>query len=152
MKFSALVACALVGVPGVFSLAWLGGPQQKAASQPPQAEAVVRTVNTAEAEYRTSRGVFGDLEDIISGGLLKTPNASVTAPTVADETTATVDGYKLSVVSSPDGKHYSVTVEADPPSCRTAFFSDESGVIYTGQALGCPAPSAMWGPQSSSRP
>jgi hypothetical protein len=51
--------------------------------------------------------------------------------------------YELAVTTSLDGMYYQITLKMTRDgndkgtSCRTAFFSDEGGVIFLGKALGC---------------
>jgi hypothetical protein len=51
--------------------------------------------------------------------------------------------YKVQITTSPDATHYQVSIRPDfndkSTSCRMAAFSDDSGVIFVGQAIGCPA-------------
>lgn len=51
--------------------------------------------------------------------------------------------YTLSIIVSPDGKHYqaalirSANTEDPSTHCETAVFSDDTGLIYTGKNIGC---------------
>ena len=51
--------------------------------------------------------------------------------------------YKFQVTTSPDATHYQITIRPDfndkSTPCRTAAFSDDSGVIFLGRAIDCPA-------------
>ncbi len=57
---------------------------------------------------------------------------------VQDDTLGELRGYKLSVLVSGDGKRYHLAL-VPVSECSVAFFSNESGLIYTGKTLGCPA-------------
>lgn len=55
---------------------------------------------------------------------------------LAEPTKAVVGGRSLVLVLSDDRKHYQATV-LPAESCGVAVFTNESGVIYSGRALGC---------------
>jgi hypothetical protein len=58
--------------------------------------------------------------------------------------------YELAITTSADGQHYQITLQRtfEPNDkstfCKTAAFSDDKGVIYLGQAIGCNEPSSAY--------
>ena len=79
---------------------------------------------------------FGSLEDVIDLGQLDRTKPGIV---LNDGNSGTVKDYQLSVVTSSDGRHYQISLRPGA-GCGVSFFTNESGVIYQGQALGCPAP------------
>ncbi len=142
MRLIAIAVSASLCVLGALSLLWPSTPARERAEQLPQFEGygIVRRVNTAEAEYRASNQSYGNLEQILGQRMFQSPGANTAVPTATDETCGTLKDYKLCVISSRDGKHYTLSLVRTDTNCGPAFFSDESGVIYPGAALGCPAP------------
>jgi len=142
MKQFALAAFVLLCVPGVPSSPWPGTPPQEPAEHLSQGEGygLVRTVNTAEAEYLASRQSYGNLEEVLGQRMFHPPAAHISVPTAADAFSGTVKDYKLTVIPSQGERHYSVSLVRADRLCGPAYFSDESAVIYTGVALGCPPP------------
>ena len=55
--------------------------------------------------------------------------------------------YELTITTSPDGKHYQITLKrlADSndknTACSHAAFSDDGGLIYLGSVIDCESPS-----------
>ncbi|MGH9430863.1 MAG: hypothetical protein ACRD3T_04915 [Terriglobia bacterium] len=101
-----------------------------------QAEAVglVRTINTAELDPWFKTHAYVSLEELLQRRFLRgTGNAFV----LSDASSGGWKGYVVSVVASADGKHYLLGL-APGSGCGFSVFSNESGVIYTGRALGCP--------------
>jgi hypothetical protein len=102
---------------------------------------VLRALNTAEVTYASEAGRFGTLEELkpvltrwqagpqqtAFNGAAKLLNADASDP---------LPGWELRVVASPDGKHYTLSVK-NKQHCDVNAFSDETGVIYLGSALGC---------------
>jgi hypothetical protein len=56
---------------------------------------------------------------------------------IIDSSAGRLKDYKVSVVVSPDRRHY-VAQLIRSSDCGLALFSNETGVIYTATALGCP--------------
>ncbi len=53
--------------------------------------------------------------------------------------TAIVGAHRMTLVVSEDLKHYQAMVSA-AGSCAITLFSNETGLIYSGRALGCDRP------------
>ena len=102
-----------------------------------QALSLVRTINTVQAIIKRSRSNYGSLQDVVKqeGSQLDKSLSIISS----DGSSATVKDYRLSLVASADGQHYQISMH--PISgCGVSFFTNESGVIYQGKALGCPTP------------
>ena len=102
-----------------------------------QAEALafVRALNTAQVDTLLSSGAYASLEGLAKHRFLQDRQAQIA---LKDSALGSYADYKLSVVASKDGKHYLLGL-VPQSGCGTAFLSGESGIIYTGKALGCPA-------------
>jgi hypothetical protein len=120
----------------IISLLAVTGATQVPAPKPadPLREGVVilRVLNTVEAEMNR-KGAFVPLSAVLEAPMLKSgfPEATLSEPTKA-----LVGGRTLVFVLSEDRKHYQAMV---PPteSCGIGVFTNESGLIYSGRALGC---------------
>jgi hypothetical protein len=100
-----------------------------------QALALVRTLSSTEATLKGMGSGYGSLKDALKLGQLE-KSFSIVA---IDNSSATVKDYRISVAATADGKHFQISLH--PASgCGVSFFTNESGVIYQGIALGCPAP------------
>jgi hypothetical protein len=99
----------------------------------------LRLLNTEEYSYQHEVGRFADREEMLNylrktGTLTKSP-IDLENP----------KPYELAVTTSPDGKHYQITLKQPSDMnvkttwCRTAAFSDDAGVIFLGSAIGCEA-------------
>jgi hypothetical protein len=115
---SVVAACVPVGVTQVTAQqpACLHGPQEDArqAARKLGALTFVRRVNTTQAKAVGSTGSY------LSGDQL--PFASQVP-----------DGFAFSLASSGQAYAFSVKDTSDP--CRFAFFSDQDGVIFQGEAI-----------------
>jgi hypothetical protein len=98
-----------------------------------QALDIVRTLNTAEVDSKLMGGHFLTLAELPSHRRVKKAAWSIAQ---TDETTGTLEDYRLVVNVAPDGKHYQLSM-IPTATCGVALFSNESGVIYTGRGLGC---------------
>ena len=101
-----------------------------------QALSLVRTINTVQAIIKRSRSNYGSLQDVVKPEFQLDKSLSIIS---SDGSSAIVKDYRLSLVASADGQHYQISLH--PISgCGVSFFTNESGVIYQGKALGCPTP------------
>lgn len=48
-----------------------------------------------------------------------------------------VPGWKLNLVASADGKHFTLSLRNLPDKCGFSFFSDDHGIIYQGGWIDC---------------
>jgi hypothetical protein len=131
----------------ILTLASAQGAAQAEQEPPKKVRAVwaLRAINTAEMTYQRANGRYGTFRELAASGrftALKGPWAEPFAK--AEATTAeegAVPGYKLRIVVAANGASYSVRL-VDAESCGASFFSDEAGVIFQGQAMGCEASAA----------
>jgi hypothetical protein len=97
----------------------------------------LRTLNTAEVSYHSETGRFAPREEMLT--FLRTQGLLSQLPIDLENPKP----YELAVTTSLDGMHYQITLKMTRDGndrgtwCRTAFFSDEGGVIFLGKGLGC---------------
>jgi hypothetical protein len=97
----------------------------------------VRTLNTFEVSYRRDNGRFANREEILTflqqKGVLSGTAIDLVNP----------KPYELAITTTQNGEHYQITLKrpsdmSDTSTwCKTAAFSDDSGVIFLGAALDC---------------
>ena len=96
----------------------------------------IRLLNTQEYTYRHENGRFATLQEMLS--FLRTKGILSKLPIDIENPKP----YELAITKSPDAKHYRITLKrlANPndknAACRTAAFSDDSGLIYLGSVIG----------------
>jgi hypothetical protein len=100
----------------------------------------LRTLNTAEYSYRRETGRFAHREEMLA--FLRKEGDLSRSPIDFENPKP----YELTITTSPDEVHYQISLKrkADPNDknavCRTAAFSDDSGLIYLGSVIGCESP------------
>ncbi len=88
---------------------------------------MLRRINTMEAEaFGTKKAYVAADELLHQDSDIKVDSVSVTTP---DRT--------LLLVVSKDQKHYQASLLGNDKACAQDYFSNESGIIYAGKALGC---------------
>ena len=99
----------------------------------------IRLLNTHEVSYKHENGRYADRDQMLAflrqkGFLSKSPiDLESPAP------------YELAITTALDGTHYQITLQRPSDMndkntwCKTAAFSDDRGVIFLGQAIGCEA-------------
>jgi hypothetical protein len=102
---------------------------------------VVRTINTAEYEYRRDHGSFAVWPDLYTSGTVEKVQKEVdqwaALPIAAGS--QVIPGYMMNLLVSRDAGSYSVSLhEAGSNDCGFSVFSDESGLIYEGTVIDCP--------------
>jgi hypothetical protein len=100
---------------------------------------VVRTINTAEATYKYKHGSFADWDDLYSAIIAPAQNRAPGANGVAiGRGSEVVPGWILTLIVSHDGKAYQLSLRNRlDTKCPFSFFSDQSGLIYQGNVIGC---------------
>jgi hypothetical protein len=136
MKTKILVSAVFTLTAVVGALALSNGQEDPARLSPKEALGLIRTMNSTEHSFKMKSSSFGCLEDVIELGQLDRTKPGIV---LNDVNSGTVKDYQLSVVTSSDGRHYQISLRPGA-GCGVSFFTNESGVIYQGQALGCPAP------------
>jgi hypothetical protein len=99
----------------------------------------IRLLNTNEFSYKHENGRFADRDQMLAflrqKDLLSKPPIDLENPAP----------YELAITTTSDGTHYQITLQRPSDMndkstrCKTAAFSDEKGVIFLGQAIGCEA-------------
>ncbi len=102
-----------------------------------QAFALVRSANTGEAEGFGKEHRYVPLEVLLRTRFFE-GRTDIPPVRPTDGTAAEVGNYRLLVVVSPGAQHYAVQLVPASGGCGPALFSNESGIIYPGTALGCP--------------
>lgn len=98
----------------------------------------MRFLNTVEMRYRDDNSIrLANQDELLA--FIRQRNLLNKSPLDLENPAP----YKVQITTSPDATHYQITIRSDfkdkSTSCRTAAFSDDSGVIFLGQALGCAA-------------
>ena len=99
----------------------------------------IRVLAVTEVTYHSSNGRFASQEELLAFSQPK--NLLGKSPLDLQNPAP----YQVRITTDPDGTHYQITIkrpsDANDKStwCRTAAFSDDSGVIFLGQAITCPA-------------
>lgn len=125
-------------------------PPMKGPTEIPKSSlvAAVRTLNTYELSYRRDNGRFANRQEILTflqqKGVLSRTSIDLVNP----------EPYKLALTTTQNGEHYQITLKRPSDMndtstwCKTAVFSDDSGMIFLGVALNC---DSLLLPVSSSR-
>jgi hypothetical protein len=107
---------------------------------------IVRAINTAEANYKKSNGVYATWDALLGHGDFSesgTKWAPESFPTVAHAMYGPgpeiVPGWKLRLHLSKDGASYDLMLEdVTDPKCGYAVVSDDRGVVRQGKSVDCP--------------
>lgn len=129
----ACVAAALV------ALAQSSGPLGLARLTEHQAVAVIRVVNTKQAESRMYTKRYADMFTLREKLLQNYPQGLPPMMPTTKLDSMNVGTSEVTVVVNEAGDRYTVTLTDPEPkqSCPQIFVSNETGVIYIGTALGC---------------
>ena len=92
---------------------------------------LLRVINTAEATAFVKTQSYQPLEKLVTDGYMSRIGGGF-----RDSSSATVKDHRLLLITSADGKHYSVSLVPES-GCDTAAFSQDPGIIYTAKPLGC---------------
>ena len=102
----------------------------------------MRAVNTLQVEFKMANHKYANGEELLA--FAKTAKPTGSAVLVAKELTpSAMAPYTLQVTTSTDGAHYLATIlrlsdmHDKATWCKTAAFSNDSGLIYLGQNIGC---------------
>lgn len=95
---------------------------------------VVRTIVTAEVTYNSEEGgSFVDWDQLYAAPDMQKYWERLhmhLGPEV-------VPGWKLNLVASADGKHFTLSLRNLSDRCGFSFFSDDHGIIYQGGWIDC---------------
>jgi hypothetical protein len=98
-----------------------------------EAVIILRVVNTVQAQMSRPAGAYGSLAQVLASPMFKEQFSGASG---TDSATATVGHRTLVLVVSDDQKHYQAMV-TPTDTCGVTMFTNETGLIYSGRALGC---------------
>ncbi len=134
MKYKRLLASVLFLCTGSLLIAH-AGKNQASSDELLAADAValMRTINTAEAEISITTHLYIPLNQLLETRFFK---GRQVLSNLNDDAVGTLKNYTLSVIASADGKHYQVKL-VPAKGCGVSFFTSDPGIIYQAQAFGC---------------
>jgi hypothetical protein len=101
---------------------------------------VVRLINTAEAGYKDGHDVFASWDELYRSNAITAQERSGAIGISLASGPEVVPGWVLTLIVSHDGKAYQLSLRNLPDKqCRFSLFSDQSGLIYQGNVVGCEA-------------
>jgi hypothetical protein len=135
---------AIVGTVGVTAALVAAVAAQTPAPSMPRDRAllIVRSINTAQAEVLKTQKRYVALPQLAQEAVFTLPELqSVRQGTILapDGGPIPVGSYALRVDPSADGRRYTVALVGQN-RCSISWFSNESGAIFEGKALGCDQP------------
>ena len=101
---------------------------------------VVRLINTAEAEYKDEHGSFVGWDELYRSSVISRAQRiwRGTNGLTLSSGPEVVEGWSLMLMVSRDGKAYQLSLRSlADKQCRFSLFSDQSGLIYQGNVIGC---------------
>lgn len=119
---------------------------------------VVRLISAAERAYFGDHDRYASFVELIqSGQLERSANQSSTLVRALQmvnlkSPSQPVAGFSLGLAVTPDGKGYEVSLTRLVDSCRSGWFSDETGTVYEAKAVGCVSKLATAAPNNWSPP
>lgn len=103
----------------------------------------IRLINTAEMRLRLAGEKYAQLGELPLVNACKETAKKFPEQfgTIVDKVNLQnpkefLNGFNVSMIVSPDGRSYKISVE-EKADCGTAFFSDDRGLIYRGKTIGC---------------
>lgn len=137
-RTSLLLACALLGAVLIVRAVPRQTTDQREIATA-KLVGVMRFINTHEYSYMDANRRFADRGQMVE--FLRQKDLLSKSPVDIEN----LQPYELAITTSSDGMHYQITLQR--PSrmndkstwCKTAAFSDDSGLIYLGQVIDCPA-------------
>ncbi|HEV2489598.1 MAG TPA: hypothetical protein VGT03_07305 [Candidatus Acidoferrales bacterium] len=106
------------------------------------AVSLVKFLNSAEADYKLKEGNFASWTELDSSAYFLAGKSrwAQTEGVPINSGPEIIPGWRLSLVRSADGASYQLMLQnVGDKECMFSFFSDQSGLIYRGQVLDCPA-------------
>ncbi|MGH9865567.1 MAG: hypothetical protein ACRD4H_09165, partial [Candidatus Acidiferrales bacterium] len=98
-------------------------------------------INTAQGEYKSAHGGYATWNELYRSGIITSDqkrweqfnNLELSAgPEV-------VRGWTLAMITSGDNQSYELSLRNLSDKCQFSFFSDQRGLIYQGNVIGCDA-------------
>ena len=100
---------------------------------------VVRLINTAEAEYKSVHGGYAAWPELYRSGIIakhEKPGLMFGNLNLS-EGPEVVPGWTLAMIVAADSQSYELSLRNLPDKCQFSFFSDQRGLIYEGNVIGC---------------
>jgi len=132
LRLGLFVGLALMGTQAPTVAVQLSVPSQALSKD--EGPRAMRMLLTMQANRPYGKGNYGTLSEILA----LVPPVQVDA-TIIDEQTASYRGYTIRMTRSADRKHFELALVPAGGTCAASWFSNEHNVIYSGQAIGCPA-------------
>jgi hypothetical protein len=145
---AAVAALACVGL----AMAQSENPSRRVAQQAMAVERVqeshmlgvslVRFLNNSESDYKAKEGKYADWEELENSAYFLAGKGrwAQTEGVTISSGPEIIPGWRLSLLRSADGASYQLMLQnAGDKICMFSFFSDQSGLIYQGQVINCPA-------------
>ncbi|HEV2313814.1 MAG TPA: hypothetical protein VGR94_00790 [Candidatus Acidoferrales bacterium] len=106
---------------------------------------VVRLINTAEAEYKSAHSGYATWPELYRSGIIaKHEKARLMFGNLnLSEGPEVVPGWTLAMIVAADGQSYELALRNLPDKCQFSFFSDQRGLIYEGNVIGCETAQAI---------
>ena len=149
--FLGIIVAAALACSGL-AFAQSGNPSRTPAVRPIAVERVqdshmlgvslVRFLNNSEADYKAKEGKFADWEELANSAYFQARKGvwAQTEGVAIGSGPEIIPGWRLSLVRSADGASYQLMLQSvGDKVCMFSFFSNQSGLIYEGQVIGCPA-------------
>jgi hypothetical protein len=95
---------------------------------------LLRTLATVEAEMKSAEHNYSSLDRLLEHRAM--PKKKAAEISKSDSSSATVRDYQLTVVASPDGQHFQMSL-VPKSGCGYSLFTNENWVIYEAKAMGC---------------
>ncbi len=101
----------------------------------------MRSVNTLQVEFNKANHKFATSDELLA--FAAKPTTSGVAVVTKELNPSAMAPYALQVTTSEDGTHYLATIKRPSDMhnkatwCKTAAFSDDSGLIYLGHGIDC---------------
>jgi len=107
--------------------------------EPWQATFMARLINTAEAQYKFANGHYADYRTLLDSGQLKqtVQHEFTLSPGDLESEVDPLPGYRLRLSLAPDAAFYQLSIVEKTGNCGAGLFTDETGVILEGRAVGC---------------
>lgn len=102
---------------------------------------VVRLINTAEMEYKRAHSGYATWPELYRSGIIakhEKPGLMFGNLNLS-EGPEVVPGWTLAMIVAADGQSYELSLRNLPDKCQFSFFSDQGGLIFQGNVIGCEA-------------
>ena len=106
---------------------------------------VVRLINTAEAEHKSAHGGYAAWPELYRSGIIAKHEKQGTmfGNLNLSEGPEVVPGWTLAMIVAADGQRYELSLHNSADRCGFSFFSDQRGLIYQGNVIGCETAQAI---------